>query len=156
MTHRLIAVLLALALLGLSLLVLSACGSDSSDDSASPSESSVTSSAASSPASDEACDTLSALEDDVASMTTADSVEQFTTAYEAAKKDFADLEPALSSSYGDEVDAIGQAMSDFGEALKGFGERGALQGLEDLGKAAGNLQDAITHLATELPCPSSS
>jgi hypothetical protein len=155
-THRVIAVLLALSLLGLSLLVLSACGSDSSDDSASPPESSATTSAESSPASSEACDTLGALQDDVASMTTASSVQQFTTAYNAAKKDFADLKPALGASYGGDVDAIGQAMTDFGDALKSFGDQGALQGLQDLGKAAGNLQTAVTQLATDLPCPSSS
>jgi hypothetical protein len=88
-------------------------------------------------------------------MTSASSVQQFTTAYNAAKKDFADLKPALSSSYGGDVDAIGQAMTDFGNALKSFGDQGALQGLQDLGKAAGNLQDAVTQLATDLPCPSS-
>ncbi len=154
MTHRLLAVLL-----GLTLLVAAGCSGDSNDDESSSSSSPSTESTSpstSASASSLACDSLHSLEDDVSSMKNAKSVDEFQSGYNAAKQDYADLKPAASAAYGDDVDAIDQAMSDFGDALKSFGDQGALKGLQNLGKAAGNLDDSVSQLSTDLPCPTNS
>ena len=151
MTHRPLAPL-AGVVLGLGLL-LAGCGSDSSSDesTSSPSRSSTASASSS-----EACDTMATLTDDVQAMATADNLQQFQSAYDSAKQDFADLEPAVKSSYGDDVDAVGTSLKQFGTALKNFGDNGVMKGLENLGTAAGKVSDSVDQLATDLDCPSSS
>ena len=151
MTHRLIAVLLSASLFGLAL-VLVACGSDSSDDSSSPSSTATSSSSPSGSA--EVCDALSALSDDVKSMTTASSLSEFEQGFHAAQRDFARVKPAASAAYGPEVDAVQQALDDFGKALQSVGQGGAGSSLQRLGTAAVQLGSAVQQLVTDLPCPS--
>lgn len=148
MGHRLVAVLLGAALSALAP-ALVACGSDSSNDSGSPSASTTSSSASS-----RVCSSLSALSDDVKAMTTAGSLSQFQDGFESAKKDFAELKPAASSAYGPEVDAVQQALDDFGEQLQSAGQGGAGASLQRIGTAAVELGTAVQKLATDVPCPS--
>ena len=151
MAHRMVAVLLSLTLFALAL-VLAACSSDSnSSGDNSPSPSPATSSVSSA-----VCDSLSSLRDDVKAMASASSVQQFQSAYTAAQNDFADLKPAASEAYGPDVDALQQALDDFGTALQNAGQGSAGSGLQQVGTAAVQVGAAVNRLATDLPCPSKS
>lgn len=151
MTHRLPALALALAL-GLTLGV-AGCGSDSNDStttSSSPSEPTSTE-----PAPAEVCDALDKLVADVKSLQDDSTLQEYKTDVDAAIVDFREFRSLAIDAYSDDVDAFEQALTDFGDQVKSFGQgQGAMQSLEDLGAAAGNLDDAATTLVENIPCSS--
>ena len=153
MAHRLLAVLISLSVFGLTL-ALASCGSDSSNSSNQENSPSTTTSSAAA-GNSQLCDTLTSLSADVKAMANAGSVSQFQSEFNAAKKDFADLKPAASAAYGNDVDAVQKALDEFGTALQNAGQGGAGSTLQALGTAAANLGQAVQKLATDLPCPSS-
>jgi hypothetical protein len=149
--HRLLAVLLSLAIFGLAL-VLAACSSDSTTTS--PSTDSTSSSGSSSgpssgtasatPGSTALCDSLDALRSDVKAMTGAGTLAEFKAGFQQAQQDFADLKPAASAAYGPDVDAVQAALQDFGTALDNAGQGGAGSTLQQLGTAAVQLGTAVS------------
>ncbi len=139
--------------LGLALL-LAGCGSDDSTSTSSSSSPSPTDgSSVTEPASADVCAARDQLVTDVRSMKD-DNVQEFKTDFTAAKKDFEELRSVAEATYSDDLDNFETALSDFADALSSFGSEGAMQGLEKLGKAAGELDDAAATLAEEIPCPS--
>ncbi len=159
MAHRLLAVLLSLAIFGLAL-VLAACSSDNADNTTpSPSTDTTSSSgtASATPGGNSAvCDSLDALRTDVKAMTGAGSLAEFKASFQDAQNDFADLKPAASAAYGPDVDAVQAALQDFGTALDNAGQGGAGSGLQQLGTAAVQLGTAVQQLVTDVPCGTSS
>ena len=85
-----------------------------------------------------------------------DNAQEFATDFAAAKQDFQELRSAAKATYSEDLDNFETALSDFADALSSFGSEGAMQGLEKLGKAAGQLNDAAATLAKQIPCPSAS
>ena len=134
MTHRLLALALGLALLA-------GCGSDNNDSAGTSSSSAAV------------CAARDKLVADVRSMKD-DSATEFATDFTAARNDFQELRSAADAAYSEDLDAFETALSNFGKALSSIGSEGAMQGLEKLGKAAGQLDDATATLAREIPCPS--
>ena len=132
MTHRLLALVLGLALLA-------GCGSANSTSSSSSSA--------------DVCAARDKLVADVRSMKN-DNAQEFATDLAAAKKDFQELRSVAKATYSKDLDNFETALSDFAHALGSFGSEGAMQGLEKLGKAAGEVDDAAATLAKEIPCPS--
>lgn len=158
MAHRLLAVLLSLAIFGLAL-VLAACSSDNTDNATtSPSTDTTASSgtASATPGSNAVCDSLDALRTDVKAMTGAGTLAEFKASFQDAQNDFADLKPAASAAYGPDVDAVQAALQDFGTALDNAGQGGAGSSLQQLGTAAVQLGTAVQQLVTDVPCGASS
>ena len=83
-----------------------------------------------------------------------DNAEQFATDFATAKKDFEELRSVAKATYSKDLDNFETAVSNFAHALGSFGSEGAMQGLEKLGKAAGELSNATATLAEKIPCPS--
>ena len=135
MTHRLLAPALALVL-GLALLA--GCGSDNNTTSTSSSA--------------DVCAARDKLVADVRSMRN-DNAEEFATDFATARKDFEELRSVAKATYSKDLDNIETAVSNLADALSSFGSEGAMQGLEKLGKAAGELNDAAAALAEKIPCP---
>ncbi len=148
MTPRLLALVLGLALL------LAGCGSDNGTSTSSSSTPTPTdSSSVTEPASADVCAARDKLVTDVRSMK-GDNAQEFKTDFTAAKKDFEELRSVADATYSDDLDNFETALTEFADALKSFASEGAMQGLENLGKAAGDLDDAAATLAEQIPCPS--
>jgi hypothetical protein len=152
-THRLLAPALALAFaLGLTVGV-AGCGSDSDDSSTT--SSSPTQPTSTGPAPAEVCDALDKLVADVKSLQDDDTLQEYKTDIDAAIVDFREFKNLAVDAYADDVDTFEQALTDFADQVKSFGNgQGAMQSLEDLGAAAGNLDDAATTLVEQIPCAS--
>lgn len=151
MTPRLPALVLGLVL-GLALL-LAGCGSDNGTSTSSSTPTPTDSSSVTEPASADVCAARDKLVTDVKSMK-GDNAQEFTTDFTAVKKDLEDLRSAAETAYSADLDNFETALTEFSDALKSFASEGAMQGLENLGKAAGDLNDAAATLAEQIPCPS--
>lgn len=157
MPNRLLSLVLALGINALAIAVLVAgCGSDdSSNNNASPS--SPTSSASSSePASTAVCAARDKLATDVKSLQNASTLQEFSTDFAAIGVDFKSLTTLAQSAYSDDIAAVQKALTKFGDQLKSLGNgQDTSKNLEDLGKAAGDVNDATQALVTQISCPSS-
>ncbi|MFC4782842.1 hypothetical protein ACT8ZV_00075 [Nocardioides sp. MAHUQ-72] len=155
MTHRLPALVLALALA----LPAAACGSDSDSDEGSPSPSTSSSATSSSSptgtASAEVCAALDQLTQDVKALKDDKTAAEYSADLTAISADFKKLADVAGTAYADDVDTFQAALTTFADQLKSLGNgQGALQALQDLGQAAGDLEDALASLAGQIKCSS--
>ena len=155
MTHRLLALTLALGLA----LVAGACGDDSNDSSSTSSPTpSPTATSPTEPASADVCDAKDELDADVKGMKEDNTVQEYKASLTAISQDLKDLVTVADDAYSDDLATFQAALNTFADQVKSIGssDQGVLKSLEDLGQAAGDLGDAAQTLAEQIPCPSSS
>ena len=149
MTHRLLALALTLGLT----LGFAGCGSDSNDSTSTSSTPAASPSTEPAPA--EVCDALDKLTADVKSLQDDNTLQEYKTDLDATIVDFRTFKNLAIDAYADDVDTFETALTDFGDQVKSFGHgQGVMQSLEDLGAAAGQLDDAATTLVEQIPCSS--
>ncbi|GAA2147160.1 hypothetical protein GCM10009844_24120 [Nocardioides koreensis] len=155
MTHRLLALVLAL---GLSL-VAGGCGGDSNDSAGSSSTTpSPTATSPTEPAAADVCDAKDKLDADVKGMKEDNTAPEYKASLTAISQDLKDLVTVADDAYSDDLATFQAALNTFADQVKSIGSsnQGALKTLEDLGQAAGALGDAAQTLAEQIPCPSNS
>ncbi len=157
MTHRLLTLALAPCVcLGLALSA-AGCGSDSDSggSSSSTSSSPTPSTSPTGTASAEVCSALDQLTQDVEGLKDDSTAAEYKTDLTAITTDFQQFADVAKTSYGEDVDAFQTALTAFTDQLKSLGNgQGALQALQDIGKAAGDLEDAMKTLGEQISCSS--
>lgn len=150
MTHRPLVLALALALLA------GGCGDDSNDSSSTSTP--APSATSTSPAPADVCDAKDKLDADVKAMKEDNTAQEYKASLTAISQDLKDLVTVADDTYSDDLATFQAALNKFGDEVTsiGSGNQGALNTLEDLGRAAADLGDAAQTLAEQIPCPSSS
>ena len=153
MTHRLLALTLALGLA----LFAGACGDDS-NDSSSTSSPTPSSTAPTEPASADVCAAKDKLEADVKGMKEDNTALEYKASLTAIGQDLKDLMTSAGDAYSDDLATFQTALNTFADQVKsiGSGDQGAGKSLENIGQAAVDLGNAAQTLAEQIPCPSSS